>query len=327
MITRSTGSLLLLSLSIGLPSVAAAPDPVTLRTAIMEAWPSGATPTIGVIDTMIQDCGQPQVVLMPPRPGDPLQATLVAQLANDLEPLGIDVLDGERLQSDQEREADMVYAETSDAAAASRVLLGQHGGYDLKWRLEVAIDGPTMLYEVETWEASGSLQATIVDVLTGEELPGIDVTSSSRQQSREAALDRAIEILVTQLASEVGPPILRHWYGFAVGDGLVRIDVRGKVENLDAVKASLLAIEGVESVTRASPAEPVRLLARGWRTAQQIVADLGQGTTQSCRHVTIFIRTGLWWALWVVGGVGGVVAIIVIVMLLTGRQPDPAIEA
>ena len=289
---------------------------------ILQAWPDDSRPTIESVEELLVQCGQPVILVVPPRPGDPLQGSLVSQLSKELSPLSFIVEDGERLQLVQERDADRTFAETSDASAATRVLLARQGDYELKWHIEVAMDGPKDLYGVETWQATAHLHATLVDLLLDRELPAIDVESQVRQRTRENALDQSIASVTNDLARAASQPLLRNWYAASVGQNVVLVDVSGRQSDLIPLQNRLQQLPGVNSVARATPSEPPRLLVEGSLTAGDVVDQLGEGRVVACRQIALSTGGPLWWLILVPLGILLAVIVLILVFRQHGGGPE-----
>ena len=299
------GSLVMTWLSMGSPAMDTSAEITSAdqATRIIEAWPGEPVPRLDFIRDLVTQCGHPTLLVMPPRPGDPLQATLVSRLSEELSPLSFNVEDGERIQSDIERDADRTYAETSDAAAATRVLLARQGDYELVWRLEVDIDGPRDLYGVETWKATARLKATLVDLVVGRKLPTLEIDAQARQRTREAALDQSIEAAANQLAERASGPLLRNWYAASIGENVLIVESPGSQRRQELLAQRLENLPGVSTVERASPAEPPRLLVVGYLTAMDLVNQLGEGKAITRHHVFLSGRSLTWWWLLLPGGI------------------------
>ncbi|MEE2906672.1 MAG: hypothetical protein VX527_02465 [Planctomycetota bacterium] len=323
MTSATLGSLVLAWLSISSPAVH---DPNNTDTSsnqaslIVQAWPDASRPTVESVEGLLVQCGRPNVLIVPPRPSDPLQGSLVSQLSKELAPLSFIVEDGERLQLAQERDADRTFAETSDATAAARVLLARQGDFELKWHIEVAMDGPKDLYGVETWQATAHLHATLVDLLLNRELPAIDVESQVRQRTREDALDQSIAAVTNDLARAASRPLLRSWFAASIGQNVVLVDVSGQPDDLVPLQDRLQQLPGVNSVARASPAEPPRLLVEGSLTAGDVVDQLGEGRVIACRQIALSTGAPLWWLVLV--PIGLLLAVIVLVLVFRGHGQD-----
>jgi hypothetical protein len=288
-------------------------EPSSLAGAIVNVLADGTSEE--AIASLIEDCGPPRIIIMPPRPGEPLQETLVSRLGDTFASIGIDIVDGERALADQSREADLAYAQSNDAAAATRILLARTGDYEMTWSMDVAMEGPMEIYGVETWEAKIDLRATLVDLLTGNEIDSIAVTHASRQQTRERSLDQAVESVVTSLADDAVLPILRNWYGVAAGDGIVQVEISGDSHRVDELQKQLISIAGVRSVTRSLPAEPPRLLVHGNMNAMELSTQLGQGDPVSCRKLVIESNARPLWVIW-----AGLIAMVILFRLLKGSR-------
>ena len=285
---------------------------------IVERLPAGTSRT--EIRDLIDTCGLPRMAILPPRPDDPLQSRLVAHLSRQLAPRGIQVVDGEDHQARQARQADLVYSETGNSEIATRILLAEQGDYGLSWSLEIDIDGPTMLYGIETWEATAAGRFRLQDLRQERELATAEVREQARQQLRERAINDAIQLMASELAMDLVDPILTSWFAATAGEGAVMITVSGRVERLPDVVAELESIPGVHALRRLTPETPPRLLVMTDLSADTLVQRLGRGEATSCRDIRIVIRQGLWWALWIVGGVGVAVAAAVTMLILTGPR-------
>lgn len=316
-------SLAITWLSIGPASFSSDISPDATAHRIAEAaWGVLDTQDLAIVDRLRSVCSHPKVIVLPPRPGDPLQPQLVTRLADELRSLDIDVIDGERLQASQERDADLVYAETSDPAAASRILLAKRGDFELSWRLEVAIEGPKDLYGVETWEARGEAHLTLISLRVDKVRAGLDdieVVATARQRTREEALDQSIKKVTSEIASRIRGPILQDWYGFAMGGGIVLVDATEFGNQVGELKKKLEQLDGVRSVSARSPGEPGQLLVRGSRTAPELAAELGWGPPVSCHYLKASPGGLGWWlAIPIVIG-----AIAVVGLLVARRRPPP----
>ena len=185
----------------------------------------------------------------------------------------------------------------------------------MNWSMDVAMEGPMEIYGVETWEAKIDLRATLVDLLTGNEIDSISLTQSSRKETRERALDDSIKSAVTSLANESALPVLRNWHGLAAGSGIVRVDLSGDAHRVDEIQRQLLSIAGVKSVTRGLPAEPPRLLVRGSLDALDLSTQLGQGDPVSCRNLVIESGSRSLWMIW-----AGLIGAAILIRLVKGKQ-------
>ncbi|MCH2152365.1 MAG: hypothetical protein MK089_03395 [Phycisphaerales bacterium] len=280
--------------------------------------------SVEAITNLIDTCGQPQIVIIPPRPGEPLQETVVSRVGDSLASLGINSLDGERVNAEQEREADLAYSQSNDAAAATRILLARAGDYELNWSMDVAMEGPMEIYGVETWEAKVDLHATLVDLVTGEDIESITATQAARQQTRERALDQAIETVIDVLAQEAALPILSRWYGMASGDGFVQVRISASSAVVDQIQQQLAGVEGVQSVMRSLPTEPPRLMVHGSLNAQELSIRIGQGEPISCRELLIVSGTRSSWILW--AGIGSLVILVIASRIVSrNRRPSAAL--
>ncbi|MBG84721.1 MAG: hypothetical protein CMJ40_09265 [Phycisphaerae bacterium] len=274
------------------------------------------------IDSIIriqQACGLPTLIVTPSRPGNPLQRRLVSSLDSFLAPFSIEVVDQESSRADQERAADLVYSETSDPARATSILLARRGDYDLHWILEVAIDGPEMVYGIETWEATAQLHATVSDLLIGRDIETIEFSARSRKENRESAIDTSIDSVLNQLGIRTERIVLDDWYGFI--DGNATILVQCDNPELDPVRLEreLSDLNGVTSAIRLMPDTPVRFQVTGALMAKDVVDGLQQGRVESCRFVVIGSYPGIWNRITIIF----LISFAIVIYLLRPRRKTP----
>jgi hypothetical protein len=242
------------------------------------------------------------IVLMPAANGDdvefdpaPVQAVMTSSPIPDLQSLiewhdhcgKPTLLDGEQVQADQQREADLTYAQTEDASQAAQVLLTSRGDFELSWRLEVNIEGPTLLYGVETFQATSQLSADLTERILATPLGTTQLDASARQQTREGALDDAIEAAINQLGPDVAAAIIQNWYAASQGPHHIIVTVQGSLDDVDPIITQLEEAPGVTWVARLHGAARLRVQVVHGLFAEDLAQILGQGTALSCGHLQI----------------------------------------
>ncbi len=253
------------------------------------------------IDSIIQiqeSCGLPTLVVTPSRPGNPIQSRLVSALDAFLSPFAIQVVDQESKQESQERAADIAFADSNDAAKATRILLARKGDYELRWNLEVAVEDPEIVYGIETWRATAQLHATVSDLLIGRDIGTIDLETRSRRETRESAIDSSIESILDELGIRTERFVIDDWYGLVIGEARILVHCEGDGVDAALLNRDLSAIEGVVESTRLMPDSPIRFQVTGALQAEDIVTALRRGRAESCRLVILGSSNGSWFGLY-----------------------------
>ena len=264
-------------------------------------------------------CGLPTLIVTPSRPGNPIQSRFVSSLDSFLAPFSIEVVDQESSQASQEREADLVFSETNDPSEATRILLARTGDYEIEWSLEVSIDGPDLVYGLETWEATAQLHATVSDLLIGRDIETIELEGRSRKEDREAAIDTSIGSVLNQLGVRVERAVIDDWYGYIDGNGTVLVQCEDTGVDLVQLEQDLSSLSGVTSSMRLMPEQPARFQLTGAVMARDVVAELEQGRVDSCRLVVIGSSERNWVRITVIF----LISFLLVIYLLRPRQQAP----